>query len=378
MFEELRKKTFKTSLIWSVILLIAGGLLTFLFADEVIDAVTGYENFEQLTPEEIKDQNVDFAMTTNFGCCMEEYEYNEDTKETKTTHLYYVVWTGDEYVTAFRYMAVKVPADMADAMEEMANNTYQDMYSDPIHVSGKIKEFDDEEYEYFKEYFKDAGWTDEDIEGGTLPYYIDCYKSKAGTIVLNVFLFLLGVLLIVWAVYRVIKGAKGGYLKKFEQDYTAAGYTEGTIRSDYNHSIPINKKANFKIGRLMIYYQLISEVRAIPVKKLMWAYMNRVTHRTNGIKTGTSYNLMLLAEGEKNPSSFSMDNEQTALDALEKIEKMFPWVVVGYSDQLKNLHAKDPAAFADLRYNTCEHTAVEPGFEAFYDQTVNGTTGTEA
>lgn len=381
MFEELKKKTFKASLFWTVILLIAGVILSFFFADEMFYAVTGYADFEQLEPEEIKNQNVDFAMNANFGCYLEEYEYNEDTGRSKTTHLYYVIWTGDENATDFRYMTVKVPADMEKRMEEMCENSFNDMYSDPIYISGKIKKLSDEEYEYFVEYFAESEWTADEIAEGTLPYYIEVYNSKGSMIGVHVFAFLGGVLLIVWGVYRFIKGSKGGYLKKLEKDYTAAGYTESTVASDFNHGFAMNKKAKFKIGRLMIYYQLGSEFRAIPANKLMWAYLNRVTHRTNGIKTGTSYNIIFVVEGVKKTYSIGVDNEQMALDILEKIDQMFPWVIVGYSDELKKMLAKDRAAFVNLRYNTCEHVAVEPGFEAFQNQTVDTTesaTGTEA
>lgn len=375
MFEELKKKTFKASLVWSVILLIAGAFLTFAFFDEIFYAVTGYANFEELEPDEIKNQNVDFAMNANFGCYMEEYEYNEDTKRSRTTHLYYVIWTGDETATDFRYMTVKVPAKMEKAMEEMSENTYNQTYSTPIDISGKIKKLSDEEYEYFVEYFAESEWTAEEIEEGTLPYYIEVYNNKTSMIVLHSIAFLGGVLLLVWGIYRIIKGSKGGYLKKLEKDYTSAGYTESTVASDFNHGFAMNKKANFKIGRLMIYYQLGSEFRAIPVNKIMWAYMNRVTHRTNGIKTGTSYNIMLMVDGAKTDYSLGVDNEQMALDILEKIDQMFPWVVVGYSDELKKLYAKDRATFMNLRYNTVDHTAVEPGFEAFQNQTVDTTDG---
>ena len=45
-----------------------------------------------------------------------------------------------------------------------------------------------------------------------------------------------------------------------------------------------------------------------------------------------------------------------------------------YSD-LVDLFEKDLAAFMNLRYNTVDHTAVEPGFEAFQNQTVDTTDG---
>lgn len=44
---------------------------------------------------------------------------------------------------------------------------------------------------------------------------------------------------------------------------------------------------------------------------------------------------------------------------------ILPWVVVGYTDDLKRMFNKDRAAFLNLRYNTVEHVAVEPGMEGY-------------
>ena len=67
----------------------------------------------------------------------------------------------------------------------------------------------------------------------------------------------------------------------------------------------------------------------------------------------------------KGSFSIGVDKQETAVAVLTKMNEMFPWVVVGYSDELKALYNKNRAEFMNLRYNTCEHVAVEPGFENF-------------
>ena len=47
------------------------------------------------------------------------------------------------------------------------------------------------------------------------------------------------------------------------------------------------------------------------------------------------------------------------------MDSMYPWVVVGYTEDLKRMFFKDRAQFMQLRYNSVEHTTVEPGFEGF-------------
>ncbi len=365
MYEELKKKSFKKSLWGTITLIIIGIFLIVFTADSAFYAVAGYDNFVELTPDEIKNQTVTFDMTTNFGCYMEEYEVNTDTGRQRTTDLYYIVWTGDDYATDFRYMTVKVPASMESEMEAMADNTYNELLSDPITIHGKIRQLDDEEYEYFLEFFAEAGWSEEEIAEGTLPYYIDSYSSVAGNNITYIVLFLLGVLLVIWAISRIVRGKKGAFLNKLHQDILEAGYTESSIASDYNNAFSMRKNDVIKIGRLMIYHEVGSVVRAIPANKMMWAYMHTTTHRTNGIKTGTTYSVVIYADTKTGKTELTANNQDNAMEILSKINSMFPWVVVGYSDELAKTFNKNRPEFLNIRYNTCEHIAVEPGFEGF-------------
>lgn len=368
MIEALKKKSFKSSLIFSIICLVAGAFLTVYYAKDVISTATGYEVFEQLEPDEIKNQLVEIDVTANFGCYMEEYSENTSTHRRTTTYLYYVIWTGDDYATDFRYMTIKVPARFESEMEAIAENTYNELYSDPQHFVGKIRKLDSEEYGYFKEYFTEAGWSETDVEDMTLPYYIDVMGTYVSTGYSSTYilLFVAGVALVIYAVYRFVRGAKGGYLKKFLKDCETGGYTEASIESDLSTAISFTKNGSIKMGRLCLYYQLTSTVpRAIPCNKIMWAYQNTTTHRTNGIKTGVTYSLMIFLEGRKNAVSVSVPSEAVAQDILKRMYETLPWIVVGYSEELKKLFHKERDKFLDIRYNKVEHIAVEPGFEGY-------------
>lgn len=371
MFEELRKKSFKKCLVVAVIFLIFGCALTIYNASDAFYSIFGYVDFTSLEPDKIKNQLVEFDMTANFGCYLEEYEYNKDTHYRKTTDLYYVIWTGDDYATDYRYMTVKVPASFERSMESMADKTENNIISDPIYIFGKIKKLDSEEYSYFKDYFAEGGWSQEEIENFTLPYYIDYYGSQSGTRGVALFLFGGGIALIAAGIYRIIKGRKGGFLKKLHQDIAVSGYSLSYIESDYAAAQPMTKKGDIKMGRLMTYYSIGSEFRAIPHNKVMWAYQNTTTHRTNGIKTGTTYSVMYYAEGYKGPFNLGVPNEATAQEILKKLIALCPWTIVGYSEDLRKMYNKDRAQFLQLRYNTMEHNPAEPGFENYPSRSEN-------
>lgn len=360
MFEELKEKTFRKCLVTAAVLLIAGVALTVCTASDTYYSVFGYVDFISLEPGQIRSQLVDLDLTVNFGCYLEKYEYNTKTHYRKTTDLYYIIWTGDEYATDFRYMSLRVPASFEGQMEEMAVNTNNNILSDAIHISGKIKKLGSEEYDYFVKTLKEAGWTQEEIDSYTIPYYIDYRSNKNALIAVTILLFIGGIALIAAGIYRIIKGKKGGFLEKFRQDIGISGYSESCVESDYTAAKSLTKKGDLKMGRLMTYYYLNSEFRAIPHNKVMWAYQNTTTHRTNGVKTGTTYSVMFFAEGYKGPFNLAVPSEAAAQEILTMLYTHCPWIVVGYSDDLKKLYNKDRAQFLQLRYNTVEHNPIDP------------------
>lgn len=362
MFEELKKKALKSSLVLTVVFFIAGAVMTGLMASNMFYIVTGYVDFEQLEPDEVKNQLVTYDIQYNYGSFMSESEYNKNTSRTTLKYVYYMIATGDEYAEDYRFMAIKAPASYEKRMDKMAQNTNNWLTSEAIHVTGKIQKMDDEEYGYFVEALEDAGWTQAEIEAEVIPYYINWHANPSSAKGGFIFLFALGAFFLAWAIIRIIKACNGGYLKKLKKDIANAGYNEAALESDYARAVVIDKKGNIRVGRLMIYFIVGSDVRAIPNNKLVWAYMNTVTHRTNGIKTGTTYSVQLETEGA-GAFSVGVDKQEMALDMLTKINETLPWVVVGYSDELKALYNKNRAEFLNLRYNTCEHVAVEPGFE---------------
>lgn len=369
MFEELQQKTFKKCLVLAVICLISGAALIAISAESLFYCLFGFADFTQLAPNKIRSQLVELNLTTNFGCYLEEYEYNTDTHYRKTTDLYYIIWTGDDYVTEYSYMTVKVPANLETKMEAMAENTADGKSSDPVYIFGKIKKLSSEEYSYFTASLKEAGWSDEDIRDYSLPYYIDYYASPNRTRVGAILLFAGGAALIAAGVYRIIKGKNGGFLKELRNDIALSGYPESYIESDYRAAQPMTK-GNIKMGRLMTYYNIGIMYRAIPHNKISWVYQSTTTHRTNGIKTGTTYSVIFHVENNK--INLSVPNEATAQNILKRLFSLCPWVIVGYSDDLKQLYDKNRAQFLQIRYNTMAHEPADPGLNPVDNSTDNG------
>ena len=374
MFEELKKASFKKSIALAVLFILIGIVMVVLQAQNVYYTIFGYADFYEIEPDKFKSQLVEVDLDINFGCYLEIYERNEKTNARKTTDLFYVILTNifetenaDEF--DFRYMSIKVPPSFGKVMDQMAENTSDEMYSDPIHFVGKIKKLENEDYYYFKKYFRDAGWSDEEIEALTSPYYIEYYNSKSSMGTIFCLVFFGGIALIIAGIYRIIKGKTGGFLKKLREDIRISGYADSYVESDYASAQNIAKGDDIKMGRLMTYYHSGADYRAIPHNKVMWAYQITTTHRTNGVKTGTSYSVMYYIDGYKNSITLGVPNEAAALEILRRLNETCPWIIVGFTDELKKLFNKNRAEFLQLRYNTVEHTPVEPGLNNAYSQT---------
>ena len=368
MLEELKRKSFKNSLALNIILIIAGLALAIWQTPNIISVLTGYVQFESLEVDEIKNQLVKIDLDTVFDYYLEEYSENTKTHQRTTTSLYYITWTGDDNATDYRYITIKVPAKYQDRMDEIVEDTYNGIYSSPFTLTGKIKKLSSEDYGYFEEYFVSSdgvGWSQEDFEDYTSPYYIDVFVNQTSQNFLYLVFFFGGVVLLVCGILRMIRAASGGYLMSFQKSYQEAGYSEATIDSDMNSAVSYLKNNTLKLGRLCIYDLRGTVPKAIPVTKMLWAYQNTTTHRTNGIKTGVTYSINIYSEGHSKVHILSVPDEATAQDILHNMNNMYPWVVVGYTEELKKMYFKDHSQFLQLRYNTVEHTTVEPSFESF-------------
>lgn len=369
MLETLKKNSFKKSIPLSLILIACGLVLAVWNFSSAYYALTGYVRFEDLKPEELSNQLVEANVNIVWDCYLEEGTKNTSTNRTTINYYWYIIATGDEYAMEYSYLGIKVPKNLGDQMDEIMNYYYDNNlpYPDSLRITGKVKKLSGKNFDYFHDFFTDDDFlTEEEFQDYTIPYYIDVNLNLDKTKYFYIVLFLAGAALVVWGIIRIIRGAQGSFLQRFIADYQGAGLTDSAVESDINSAVSFTKRDTIKIGRLCTYYDLYGAIpRAIPNSKILWAYQNTTTHRTNGIKTGVTYSVMIYVDGRKDAFNIGVPDETTAQNMLTRINDTLPWVVVGYSDDLKKTFSKDRAQFLELRYNTVEHVAVEPGLEGF-------------
>lgn len=356
MLAEIKKKSILRAIPLVLIFVIAGGALFAAEFSNIKSLLRGHVKFETLLPDEINgDLIVEASINTNFGAYMEEYSKNTKTNITRTTDIYYVIWTGDDDSEDYRYMGIKVPASYGNQMDAMAEATYNYELSDTIYFTGAVNKMSSEEYQYFREYFLDSDWTQEEIDQYTLPYYISVGALTGGAATSAYVLFGIGVALILFGVILMIYSLAGGDVKAFKKEAAALGMSEMELEAEYGSARVLIKKDNLRIGRRLTFYMSGRRTHVIANDRIVWAYQQSTTHRTNGIKTGTTYELLVYLLNEKKASHIGMPNETTAGEVLQYMYENMPKAVVGYSDELMSLFKKDYQGFLNLRYyNTSE------------------------
>ena len=352
MLAELKKKSIMRAIPLVLLFVIAGGVLFAAEFSNIRSLLRGHVKFETLLPDEINgDLIVEASINANFGAYMEEYSKNTKTNVTRTTDIYYVIWTGDDDSEDYKYMGIKVPASYGGQMDRMAEATYNYEMSDTIHFTGAVNKMSSEEYQYFREYFQESDWTDEEIDEYTLPYYISVGALTGGAATSAYVIFGIGIALIVFGVIILLYALSGGDVKAFQKEAATLGMSEMELEAEYAGARVMIQKDNLRIGRRLIFYMTGRRTRVIVNDKIVWAYQQSTTHRTNGIKTGTTYEILVYLLNEKKARRINMPGEEKAGEVLQYMYDNIPPPVVGYTDELLSLFNKDYQGFLNLRYH---------------------------
>lgn len=346
MLEYLRKKSIKKSMPLVMVLILAALVILALQVPHMILCYKGHEAFENLEWQNITDGiMVDLTMTENFGCCAEKYS-EKATKRT-TTDLYYVIWTGNEYVSDYRYMCVVVPPNYESQLDQMAEDYYNGNATTPVNFSGTIRRMESKELNMLYNYFQEAGYSRSEAMDATIPYCIDTKRNVGMDKVMKTLGFLVNIAVIVGLIYYLIWVIKGGHLKDLKKEIESSPYSIDQASSDFESAEEVSAKPLFRKGRLFVFFLNGATPHAFALENLVWVYPHVTTHRTNGIKTGTTYEIMFVDKNNKRVKA-SMRNKKEMEHVMDYMCARLNWVIFGYSDELAKLNINQ---LMELRYN---------------------------
>ncbi|MCD8118348.1 MAG: hypothetical protein LUE29_02435 [Lachnospiraceae bacterium] len=355
MQNEVKRKSLTQSLWATIPLLLIGAALLIGYAGKMRYVVFGFTDFTTLQVDEIHSgMLVDVTLVNNYGTFASRTVTDSDTKKTSVTDYYYVIYTGayDDYESEFRYMAIRVDDSMSSEMDEMSEDTRNGEWSDELTFSGEIKTMSGEVEEYFYEFFEEMGYKESEIDELTLPYYIDASGGKFSLCSFYILMYIIGAALAGWGILRLVRASRGYYIKGFMEAVTATGISPEVVDADYRAAQTFAKMQGIRVGRLFTYYGLNStKPKAILNGSISWAYQSVTQHRTNGIKSGKTYSVNVYTE--KNGGWQMNDiplSQKTAQELLQMYASRFPWIVIGYNEEISKLYGKDHEQFLNLKF----------------------------
>lgn len=365
MLQTMKKKAIKRAATIATILFIVGAvLLGIVFKNS--NGLFGSKDIYSAKISEIRDAEyatLNIDKYNLYGIFTEEYETKNGIK-TNTTDYYCLVLVGDEN-DDMRYMAVKVPAkykDKLDKIEEEYTDLDNGVDSDDhtvIKIKGKLVKMNTtgELYGYFKDFVLEYEFESEDIPFVTLNLCLEPRSLSTAVVFLAVaiILILIGVLLIVKA---VITGGASRIKKKME---TMNAADVEHLEYDFQSAYKVNK--SYYIGKEFTYILSGSNGDLVINRDIIWAYLNTIDHRRNGIHVGTSYNI-ILTDINKRTYTVAVDNENVAQDVLKRYSEISNRIVIGYDAELKTMINRDFNAFLNIAYNRVE----EPAYEQYNDE----------
>lgn len=354
MLKELKRKSIQSILVTVIICLVIAGAVYWYFLREGCSVLLkGKQDMDSMVEADMGEYYVDATMYGIYDC----YAYTTEEKNNvtvRTTAKDYVIPFGE---TSFMGLAVqgKYIAKCDDLME--ATWDFLDYKTDDIpqekqfRVSGTIRPMDEETLKYYYEY---VGWDELDAESQAffLPYYLDV--DKIGSLQDTSF-YLVGVLVIaltMGAIWMLVKAFTGQYqemIKKYVQssllgEETAMAKVEAFYQSN-EPSFGIRMNSEF------IMFQNGAKTIFLPALEILWAYQQTTTHRTNGIKTGTSYNILLRTKNGKQYVTAVGNSEDSCREFLSALNQRMPHIILGYKKELLTMYNKNRSQMIEISDN---------------------------
>lgn len=365
MLQKLKSDSLKKVLPGVIILFLIGAGLLVYFGPDFFTWVKGPVAFEDLTIDEIEDQYVTMTFELTWGTYATQVTTttrNGAKVSERDSMQYHAVLIGglDRYLYSqddlyFEFIGLAIPAKYFDTVKIIDRNSddffegYYDLRAldTTMQVTGQIVPMKDEMLRYYRQFFKEADYTDEEFAAYCAPYYIkvDCLSRGAVEIVL--IMDAVGVILIAIALYMLIKALTGGYQSKLVKALKAQGDME-LERADSDYETAFEPFKGLRIGRNYLFDCTSAKTEVYPLRQIAWAYTHQTNHQKYGRTVSTTYAIMLYTE-DKKQHSLGMPSKANCDQVIEDLNRKCPAGIFGYSDQLKQMFNKNYDEFTRLR-----------------------------
>lgn len=340
--KQLRMASLRKSMVQIVLFLVlAVGVFVYFHCWQLFGMLSPKTLWE-LSPETMEGAYVEDDIYWIYTPYIEE-RYGETWASGSTTGIQYLIDLDDVY-----YLGMSVHKDKLDEAEALmqAVDDYWDgkISEDDVpvmHVTGTIKKMDEEE----RGYYHDLADGDEELISVMPPYYLDVGRIGGQPFWMEVVIFIGTLVLLVIALFPLVKSLRGGYQKKVLAKLRESGSFEAAAERAAQFYEMTEPVCGVRMNGEYVFFQDGANSVLLRPWDVAWAYQSTTQHRTNGIPTGKSF-AAILRTMDGTQYTLGMKEEQVRR-LLEAISVSLPGVVLGYTEELEQVYKQNRNAFRE-------------------------------
>ena len=379
MLESLKKKTLLGKL-WAIIVLaVAAIFIGVVFGPGIAKMIAGPTHFTPLDDHDVlslQGQYLEADIDTLIDYYAETVR-SESGKRDEVSAREYIMPINTPDATV--YIGVEVPKPKISDAEAVVADTERLIDDEDgsyewdgsyVSVRGTLQPMDDETRQLWEDYFIDAGFSYDDIglfdDCTALPLVLTDGEIDGQDTFVYGFMGVIGVLLVVLAIWFVVHSLTGGFQKQIRNYIKASDDPQATEQALDRFYEDTMQDGKVRMSRSWLMYDKGGNSWVLAGDDVVWAYQHTVRHKAYGILT-VRKEVMVRVFGAKEKRAchdIYVRNEDEAQEILRQMQSTYPDAMIGYNAEIEKRYRANPVTFhqevAAARRQPAAAPAAEP------------------
>lgn len=379
MLQSLKQKTLVGKL-WAIIVLaVAAIFIGVVFGPGIAKMIAGPTHFTPLDDHDVlslQGQYLEADIDTLIDYYAETVR-SESGKRDEVSAREYIMPINTPDATV--YIGVEVPKPKISDAEEVVADTERLIDDEDgsyewdgsyVSVRGTLQPMDDETRQLWEDYFIDAGFSYDDIglfdDCTALPLVLTDGEIDGQDTFVYGFMGVIGVLLVVLAIWFVVHSLTGGFQKQIRNYIKASDDPQATEQALDRFYEDTMQDGKVRMSRSWLMYDKGGNSWVLAGDDVVWAYQHTVRHKAYGILT-VRKEVMVRVFGAKEKRAchdIYVRNEDEAQEILRQMQSTYPDAMIGYNAEIEKRYRANPVTFhqevAAARRQPAAAPAAEP------------------
>lgn len=379
MLQSLKQKTLVGKL-WAIIVLaVAAIFIGVVFGPGIAKMIAGPTYFTPLDDHDVlslQGQYLEADIDTLIDYYAETVR-SESGKRDEVSAREYIMPINTPDATV--YIGVEVPKPKISDAEEVVADTERLIDDEDgsyewdgsyVSVRGTLQPMDDETRQLWEDYFIDAGFSYDDIglfdDCTALPLVLTDGEIDGQDTFVYGFMGVIGVLLVVLAIWFVVHSLTGGFQKQIRNYIKASDDPQATEQALDRFYEDTMQDGKVRMSRSWLMYDKGGNSWVLAGDDVVWAYQHTVRHKAYGILT-VRKEVMVRVFGAKEKRAchdIYVRNEDEAQEILRQMQSTYPDAMIGYNAEIEKRYRANPVTFhqevAAARRQPAAAPAAEP------------------